>query len=59
MAVATLSDLSRGEVERIYLPWTVWLLPLAAALPVNALRGWLAAQLGWALLIAATTTLSW
>jgi hypothetical protein len=59
MAVATLSDMSRGEVERIYLPWTVWLLPLAAALPVNALRGWLAAQLGWALLIAATTTLSW
>jgi hypothetical protein len=59
MAVATLSDLSRGEVERIYLPWTVWLLPLAAALPVNARRGWLAAQLGWALLIATTTTLSW
>jgi hypothetical protein len=32
---------------------------VAAALPTNARRGWLAAQLGWALLIATTTTLSW
>jgi hypothetical protein len=32
---------------------------VAAALPTNARRGSLAAQLGWALLIATTTTLSW
>jgi methylthioxylose transferase len=64
LVVATVSDLSRGEVERIWLPWAVWLPPLAAALPAVAScaagrRAWLAAQLGWALLIAATTELTW
>ncbi len=59
VVVAVASDLSKGEVERIYLPWAVWLLPLTAALPPPSRRGWLAAQLGWALLLAATTTLSW
>jgi hypothetical protein len=59
LAVAVASDLSKGEVERIYLPWAVWLLPLAALLPASGRRCWLAAQLGWALLIAATTQLDW
>jgi hypothetical protein len=59
VAVATVSQLSRGEVERIYLPWAMWILPLAALLPVHRVRGWLAAQVGWAVLIASTTTLAW
>jgi hypothetical protein len=46
-------------VERIYLPWAVWLLPLAALLPADRSRGWLAAQVGWAVLVAATTSLAW
>jgi hypothetical protein len=59
LAVAVSSDLSKGEVERIYLPWAVWLLPLAGLLPVASRRGWLAAQLGLAFVIAATTELTW
>lgn len=59
LVVAVGSDLSKGEVERIYLPWAVWLLPLTALRPIPGRRGWLAAQLGWALLIAATTQLDW
>jgi hypothetical protein len=59
LAVAVVSDLSKGEVERIYLPWAVWLLPLAGLLPAPSRRPWLAAQLGLALVIAATTELTW
>jgi hypothetical protein len=59
LAVAQVSTMSLGEVERIWLPWAVWLLPLAAMLPASTRRGWLSAQLGWALLIAATTALKW
>jgi hypothetical protein len=59
VAVAVVSNLSKGEVERIYLPWAVWLTPLAAALAPPTRRGWFAAQVAWALLIAATTTLRW
>jgi hypothetical protein len=66
VAVAVASNLSKGEVERIYLPFAVWLLPLAALLPDGSgladrslARGWLAAQASWAVLIAATTSLAW
>jgi hypothetical protein len=62
VALAIASDLSKGEVERIYLPFAVWLLPLAALAPRGAgrsARGWLAAQITWAILIAATTSLTW
>jgi hypothetical protein len=45
IAAAIVSGLSKGEVERIYLPFLVWLLPLTAALPGRHRRGWLAAQL--------------
>jgi 4-amino-4-deoxy-L-arabinose transferase-like glycosyltransferase len=41
-----LSGLSKGEVERIWLPFAIWLLPAAAALGSRrARRGWLAAQI--------------
>lgn len=53
------SNLAKGEVERIYLPFTMWLLPLAALLPARSARGWLAATCGWTLLIAFTTHLHW
>lgn len=63
-ALATASNLSKGEVERIWLPFAVWLLVLAALLPAGRAagpqaRGWLAAHLGWPVVVAATTTLSW
>lgn len=49
VAVADLSGFSKGEVERIWLPFAVWLLPAASALigrvpRAAVLRGWLAAQ---------------
>jgi methylthioxylose transferase len=65
IAIAVGSNLSKGEVERIYLPFTVWLLPLAALVVEGrsrgraSARGWLAAQIGWTILLAATTSLHW
>ena len=69
IAAAIASNLAKGEVERIYLPFVVWLLPLAAGLPPQSrspaargrppARGWLAAQCGVALAIALTTQLTW
>ena len=47
LAVADLSGLSKGETERIWLPFAPWLLLATAAL--RAPRGWLAAQLALAI----------
>jgi hypothetical protein len=44
LAVADLSLLAKGEVERIWLPWTPWVLVATVALPLVARRRWLAAQ---------------
>ncbi|RKN30540.1 hypothetical protein [Micromonospora musae] len=41
---ADLSGLSKAEVERIWLPFAVWLLAAAALLPAGARRWWLAGQ---------------
>ncbi|MEH1127218.1 hypothetical protein [Micromonospora sp. CPCC 206061] len=41
---ADLSGLSKAEVERIWLPFAVWLVVAMAALPERHRRGWLAAQ---------------
>lgn len=57
--LALLSNLSKGEVERIYLPFVVWLLPLGALLPGQVRRGWLAAQAGAAVVLAGLLWLWW
>ncbi|MEU5565115.1 hypothetical protein [Micromonospora musae] len=44
VAAADLSGLSKAEVERIWLPFAVWLLAAAALLPARARRWWLAGQ---------------
>ncbi len=44
VAVADKSGLSKAEVERIWLPFGVWLVSGAALLPVVSRRWWLAAQ---------------
>ena len=44
VALADLSGLSKAEVERIWLPFALWLLPAAALIPRDRVRGWLAAQ---------------
>jgi hypothetical protein len=49
--LADLSGLSKAEVERIWLPFAVWLPAGAALLPAGDRRGWLAVQATTALLI--------
>jgi hypothetical protein len=42
--VADVSGLSKGEVERIWLPFAPWVLVAAAAVRTDARRAWLGAQ---------------
>jgi hypothetical protein len=49
--VADLSGMSKGETERIWLPFTLWLLPATAFLPQRSVRWWLAAQAALALTV--------
>ncbi|HEV7711139.1 MAG TPA: hypothetical protein VGP16_23315 [Asanoa sp.] len=44
IALSDLSGLSKAEVERIWLPFLVWLLPAVALLPPRSHRWWLAGQ---------------
>jgi hypothetical protein len=44
IVAADLSGMSKAEVERIWLPFAVWLLAGAALLPRSDQRAWLAAQ---------------
>ena len=48
---ADLSGMSKAETERIWLPFTLWLLPATALLPPATHRSWLAAQAVVALLV--------
>ncbi|MFP8941970.1 hypothetical protein ACLIYM_11115 [Streptomyces fenghuangensis] len=48
---ADLSGMSKAETERIWLPFTLWLLPAATLLPASARRWWLAAQAAVALTV--------
>ncbi|MDG4810914.1 hypothetical protein O7634_29500 [Micromonospora sp. WMMD1120] len=48
---ADLSALSKAEVERIWLPFAVWLLVATAHLPVAHRRFWLVVQAGTALAV--------
>jgi hypothetical protein len=50
IGLAAASGMSKGEVERIWLPFSIWLLPAGAALAASRQRsGWLAAQLAFAI----------
>ncbi|MET8354638.1 hypothetical protein [Micromonospora sp. NPDC005206] len=48
---ADLSGLSKAEVERIWLPFTVWLLVAAALMPEKTRRWWLIGQAATALAV--------
>ncbi|MGI5521512.1 hypothetical protein ACQEUX_11195 [Micromonospora sp. CA-259024] len=48
---ADVSSLSKAEVERIWLPFAVWLLVATAHLPASHRRWWLAAQAATALAV--------
>lgn len=59
MLAATVSGLSKSEVERIWLPFMVWLIPLAAATKPTRHRAWLAAQVATAGTVAVLLDTSW
>ncbi|MEU4532061.1 hypothetical protein AB0F49_27900 [Micromonospora ureilytica] len=52
VGAADLSGLSKAEVERIWLPFVVWLLVAATHLPPPAQRFWLAGQVVTALAVS-------
>jgi hypothetical protein len=56
---ADLSGLSKAEVERIWLPFVVWLMAGAALLPALHRRRWLVAQAAVALLVNHLLLTSW
>ncbi|RSN23374.1 hypothetical protein DMC61_32270 [Amycolatopsis sp. WAC 04169] len=59
IAFADLSGLSKAEVERIWLPFEVWLLPAVALLPSKGRRWWLAASAATALVVNHLVLTSW
>ena len=63
IVLADVSGLSKGEVERIWLPFLPWLVVAAAAAFAEtspaARRGWLGVQLAWALLVQALVMSPW
>ncbi len=59
IAFADISGLSKAEVERIWLPFEVWLLPAVALLPSPGRRWWLAAQAVTALMVNHLVLTSW
>jgi hypothetical protein len=61
IAVADVSNYSKGEVERIWLPFTVWVLAAGAVLwgPEKVARRWLALQVGFAILFEVAVKTRW
>jgi hypothetical protein len=57
--VSNLSGLSKGEVERIWLPFAPWLMVAACAIPLGLRRRWLAAQAALALGIQLLVRTPW
>jgi hypothetical protein len=57
--VATVSGLSKAEVERIWLPFAVWLVAGASLLPASTRRGWLAAGAITALVVNHVLLTNW
>jgi len=59
IAFADLSMLSKAEVERIWLPFTIWLTAAPALLPVRSHRLWLALNAAGALLVNTVIFTNW
>jgi hypothetical protein len=57
--VADLSGMSKAEVERIWLPFAVWLVAAAGLLPARQARWWLAAQAVLALAVNHLLLTTW
>jgi len=59
IAFADLSMLSKAEVERIWLPFTIWLTAAPALLPTRSHRLWLALNAAGALLLNSVILTNW
>lgn len=59
VVVATLGGLSKGEVERIWLPFAVWVLFAVVAIPDNRTRAWLSAQAAVVIVLAHLVLTPW
>jgi hypothetical protein len=59
VGIAALSGMSKGEVERIWLPFALWLLPAACVLPERRRAHWLAAQVATAVAIEVVVVTPW
>ncbi|WP_261623432.1 hypothetical protein [Nesterenkonia marinintestina] len=57
--LATLSSMSQAEIERIWLPFTIWVLILPTLLPAHWHRPLIATQMGTAILIELLWTTQW
>jgi hypothetical protein len=58
VAIADISGLSKGEVERIWLPFAPWVTVACCALH-DRLRRWLGLQIAWALAVQALVRTPW
>ncbi|HEU5306511.1 MAG TPA: hypothetical protein VFW97_04235 [Acidimicrobiia bacterium] len=60
IAVAAVSGMSKGEVERIWLPFAIWVLPAGAVLAADR-RGarWLGAQVGFTIFLQTLVRSPW
>jgi hypothetical protein len=62
VGAAMISGMSKGEVERIWLPFAVWILPAGAVLAAGRGRvttGWLGFQAAAAIAVATAVKTSW
>jgi methylthioxylose transferase len=59
IVAADLSGLSKAEVERIWLPYAIWLLVATARLPATQRKAWLVAQVVTALAVNHLLWTSW
>jgi hypothetical protein len=59
IVAADLSQLSKAETERIWLPFTVWLIAAPALLPVRSHRWWLAANILGAVVLNSFIFTNW
>jgi hypothetical protein len=59
VVAADISGLSKAEVERIWLPFAVWLVAAAALLPIRSHRASLALQASGAVVINSLLLTNW
>jgi hypothetical protein len=60
VGLAALSGMSKGEVERIWLPFSIWVLPAGAVLALGPRRaGWLASQVAFTVVLQTLVRSPW